>query len=83
VRQILDNMVLAVAGLPRVGSNTVGSTSFTPPAPGTLIPPSSTTIPTTSLQEESVVNAKKVRKPRVGAWGQGRFSHTPRFAAYT
>ncbi|GLI65190.1 hypothetical protein VaNZ11_008652 [Volvox africanus] len=59
VRQILDNLVVAVAGLPRVGSNTVGSTSFTPPAPGTLIPPSSSTIPTTSLQEESVVNAKK------------------------
>ncbi|KAG2490029.1 hypothetical protein HYH03_011494 [Edaphochlamys debaryana] len=59
VRSILDNMVLAVTGLPRVGSNTVGSTSFTPPAPGTVILPSSNTIPTTSLQEESVVIAKK------------------------
>ncbi|GFR45764.1 hypothetical protein Agub_g7181 [Astrephomene gubernaculifera] len=59
VRTILDNLVLAVTGLPRVGSNTVGSTSFTPPLPGTLIPPSSSTIPTTSLQEESVVVAKK------------------------
>ncbi|KXZ48211.1 DHC-9 protein [Gonium pectorale] len=59
VRNILDNMVLSVAGLPRVGSNSVGSASFTPPMPGTLIPPSSSTIPTTSLQEESVVTAKK------------------------
>lgn len=61
VRTVLDNMVVAVTGLPRVGSNTVGSTSFTPPPPGALIPPSTSTIPTTSLQEESVVLTKKVR----------------------
>ena len=63
VRNILDNAVLAVAGLPRVGSNTVGSTSFTPPAPGSVHAgmSSGSTIPTTSLQEESVVVAKKVR----------------------
>nr|8GLV_Kg Chain Kg, DHC_N2 domain-containing protein [Chlamydomonas reinhardtii] len=59
VRAVLDNAVLAVCGLPRVGSNTVGSTSFTPPAPGAAVPPSAATIPVTSLQEESVVAAKK------------------------
>ena len=67
VRAVLDNAVLAVCGLPRVGSNTVGSTSFTPPAPGAAVPPSAATIPVTSLQEESVVAAKKVR--RVAQWG--------------
>lgn len=77
VRNIMDNVVLACGGLPRVGTNTIGSTSFAQPGslgvgsgagPGALMLGgaagaggySSSSIPSTTLQEENVINAKKV-----------------------
>ncbi|MEW5311652.1 MAG: hypothetical protein WDW38_003348 [Sanguina aurantia] len=63
VRSVLDAQVLAVAGLPRIGANMAGTTSFTSsssaaagPQPGGY---SSSVIPTTGLQEEDVVVARK------------------------
>ncbi|MEW5299252.1 MAG: hypothetical protein WDW36_002285 [Sanguina aurantia] len=59
----LDAQVLAVAGLPRIGANMAGTTSFTSssaaaagPQPGGY---SSSVIPTTGLQEEDVVVARE------------------------
>jgi len=63
VRNALDNAVTAVSGLPRVGSNLSGaSTSFIPPGnerSGGHYANNSSSIPTTTLTEDSVVSARK------------------------
>ncbi|KAF5833108.1 hypothetical protein DUNSADRAFT_10689 [Dunaliella salina] len=63
VRNALDNAVTAVSGLPRVGSNLSGaSTSFIPPGNERSVghyANNSSSIPTTTLTEDSVVSARK------------------------
>ena len=68
MRNTLDNMVLAVAGLPRVGSNPAGSNfalrgqdSSVGVAGAAAVSSGSSPsiIPTTSPQEQSVVSARK------------------------
>lgn len=71
VRGVLDSMVLSVSGLPKVGSNATGSAirggpdgqALTPGSgPGTQSP---SAIPTTTLFEDSVVHARKVRQAHI------------------